>query len=106
MSQLIPVTQTILGDEKAWALFEVHEQSPGSRGFHRYQVIYVNRDGNLAEWRKDMGLSKNWRGINQFRIPSLWEHTVDELMDIANYLREGPRIDVKDLMQVNAYKPA
>jgi len=53
-----------------------------------------------------MGLSKNWRGINQFRIPSLWEHTVDELMDIANYLREGPRIDVKDLMQVNAYKPA
>lgn len=99
-------TTYVIGDEKAWGLFEIHEQSPGSKGFHRYQIIQVNRDGKIAEFRRDMGSAKGFKGVNQIRIPSLWEHTVDELMDIANHLRGQSQIDVRDFLGLDKYKPA
>lgn len=102
--KLIPVAHTILGDEKAWGLYEIHEQSPGNRGFHRYQIIQVIRDGKIAEFRKDMGLASKWKGVKQLRIPSLMEHTVDELMDLADELRHTVRIDLKDWLELNEYK--
>ena len=103
---LIRVATTILGDEKAWGLFEMHEQSPDSKGFHRYQIVQVVRDGRLAEWRKDMGLASNWKGVKQLRIPALLEHSVDELMDLADYLRNETEIDVLDFLELDRYKPA
>ena len=103
---LFKIANTILGDEHCWALFEIHEQSPNSKGFHRYQIIYVNRDGNLAEWRKDMGPSSKFKGVKQLRIPSLWEHTCDQLMNLADELRGEKGIDIRDLFQLEAYKPA
>ena len=106
MKQLVIVTQTVGGDEKAWELIEVNLQSPGNRGWHRYQILRVLRDGNIAEWRRDLGESKNFKGVNQLRIPSLWEHTVDELFDLADELRGQPKIDVKDFLSLEKYKPA
>ena len=106
MSKLIRVANTISGDERCWGLFEIHEQSPGSRGFHRYQIIQVVRDGQIAEWRKDMGKVAEWKGVKQLRIPSLLEHTVDELMDLAEFLRNETKIDIKDWLQLDNYKPA
>ena len=106
MGELIRVAQTINGNEKAWGLFEINEQSPGNRGVHRYQIIQVNRDGQIAEWRRDMGEAKNFKGINQLRIPSLFEHTVDELIALADELRGQPNIDVKDWLEIEHYKPA
>lgn len=102
---ILPVVDKIFGDEKAISLFEMHEQSPGSKGFHRYQIIRVPRNGVVCEWRKDMGPAKNYRGINQLRIPSFMEHTVSELMDIADQLRGRVTIDIKDLLQLDAYNP-
>lgn len=87
-------------------LYEIHEQSPGSKGFHRYQIIQVIRDGQIAEWRRDMGLAKNFKGVNQLRIPALLEHTVDELIDLADELRGQTKIDIKDLLKLDSYKPA
>ena len=106
MGKLIRVAQTILGDEKAYGLFEINQQSPGNRGFHRYQVIQVIRDGKIAEWRKDMGLASKFKGVNQLRIPSLFEHTVDELMALADELRGTMKIDVKDWLELNQMKLA
>lgn len=101
-SQLTLAAPTILGNEKAVELREVNEQSPGSKGPHRYQIITVIRDDQLAEWRKDMGPSKNWKGVRELRIPSLLEHTVDELFDLADDLRQdnSPQdvIDIKELL--------
>ncbi len=93
---IILATLSVTGNEKAYSFKEAHEQSPGSRGFHRYRTIRVNRDGNIAEYREDMGLAKNFKGIRQFNVPSLWEHTVDELLDIADTLRTETFIDIKD----------
>jgi len=106
MRRIIPVANTITGNEKAWGLFEIHEQSPSNRGFHRYQIIEVIRDGKIAEWRKDMGLAKNFKGVKQLRIPSLLEHTVDELMGLADELRNETEIDIKDWLELGQMKLA
>ena len=87
-------------------LYEVHEQSPGSRGFHRYQIIHVVRDGHIAEFRKDMGLARRFKGVRQFRIPSYMEHSVEELLDMAESLRNETEIDVAELLETNQYKLA
>jgi len=100
---ILPVADKIYGDEKAIALYEMHEQSPGSKGFHRYQIIHVPRNGVICEWRKDMGLAKNFKGIDQLRIPSYMEHTVDELKGMANALRAS-KFDVKDFLQLERYR--
>ena len=103
---MIVATLSILPNEKAWSLQETHLQSPGSRGFHRYRIIIVNRDGNLAEYREDMGLASKFKGIRQFNVPSLWEHSVAELLDIADTLRNETFIDIKDWLGLENYKPA
>jgi len=102
---ILPIADKIFGNEKAIALYERHLQSPGSKGFHRYQIIHVPRNDVVCEWRKDMGLAKNFKGINQLYIPSLMEHTVDELKGIANQLR-ATKFDVKDFLQLDNYNPA
>ena len=101
MSKIIPIANTIVGGEKAWGLNELNEQSPGSRGMHRYQLIYVIRDGVICEFRKDMGLASLYKGVKQLRIPSFLEHTVDELMSLADELRNETVLDLDELLQLN-----
>jgi len=103
---LILATSTILGSEKALGLYEIHEQSPNYRGFHRYQILHVVRDGKICEFRKDMGLASKYKGVKQLRIPSYMEHTVDELLDIADTLRTETFIDIKDWLELESYKLA
>ena len=103
---IIPATLSVNGNEKAYSLQEAHLQSPGSRGFHRYRLIMVNRGGMIAEYREDMGLAKNFKGIRQLNIPSLWEHSVEELLDIANLLRTETFIDIKDWLGLDQMKLA
>ena len=103
--KIIPAVDKIFGDEKAIYLYEIHEQSPNFKGFHRYQVIHVPRNGVVCEWRKDMGKASLYKGINQLRIPSYMEHTVDELKAMADELRVR-KFDVADFLELNKYKPA
>jgi len=99
-----PVANTVLGSEKAMGLYEIHEQSPNSSGFHRYQIIHVIRDGYIAEFRKDMGSANKWKGVKYLRIPSYMEHTVDELMGIADGLRNEVTVDHDELAQRDKVK--
>jgi len=106
-------THYIDKDEPCLGLYEMNLQSPGSKGFHRYQIIYVMRDDKPTEYRKDMGLSK-WFKHDQFRIPGgafdngrYWiEHTVAELMEIADQLRFKPSFDKRELVQCDNIKEA
>ena len=100
----MPITTTVLGSEKAWAYTEAHMQSPTNSGFRRYRIIRVNRDGRLAEYREDMGPAKTFKGVRQLSIPSLWEHTVDELRGWADELRYEPLIGLNELIETNNYK--
>ena len=103
---ITPITNAVLGNEKAMGLFETHLQSPGNKGFHRYQVINVIRDGTIAEFRRDMGLAKNFKGVKYLIIPSDMEHTVDELMGLADELRYEINIDLKDWLHLDTMKLA
>lgn len=101
MSKIVPVTTTIFGNEKAWTYMEIHKQSPGSRGRRRYRIIVVLRDGELAEYREDLGPASKFKGVRELNIPSLFEHTVDELMDLAELLRNEAEIDLEELLQLD-----
>jgi hypothetical protein len=106
MTKLMPVAQTIKGDEKAVGLTETNYKTPDQKAIHRYQCIYVVRDGQTAEFRRDLGDAKNFKGVYPMNIPSLLEHTVDELLDLANELRGQAKIDVKDLLGLDKFNPA
>jgi hypothetical protein len=87
------------------ALYEVNEMSPDNRGWHRYQVILVARDGKLAEYRTDLGPKENFKGQRQLNIPSLWEHTVEYLIKLAEELRKDPTdIYLDELLQLEETK--
>lgn len=92
------LTKVVKMDELCWGLFELNIQSPKSRGFHRYQILQVVRDGKITEVWVDMGLAKKWKGVNEIRIPSLLEHTAGELIEMARDMREHPSFDVKELV--------
>ena len=99
---ITPVATTILGNELAYTYMEIHMHSPDSRGSRRYRIIVVNRDGHLVEYREDMGLASKWKGVKELNIPSLWEHSVDELRGLADELRHGLEIDLDELLQLDS----
>ena len=101
---LTPIATTVSPEEKAYLLVEVNLTpyvfSKGGRKFrpktfsgqHRYQVILVNRGDRLAEYHRDMGDAALFES-GPFRIPSLWEHSVGELQDIADNVRSRVKED-------------
>lgn len=107
MAKLRYGTHYISEDEPCLGLFEMNLQSPGNRGWHRYQLIYVMRGDFPSEFRRDMGLAKKLKDV-QIRIPGgAWdeftgryyvEHTVGELVEMARDMREHPSFDVKELV--------
>ena len=102
MPRLTPIATTVSPDEKAYALIEVvmtpyaflkggRKGKPKSwSGLHRFQVIYVARGDRLAEYHRDMGDAVLY-DYGPLRIPSLWEHSVGELQDIADHVRASGR---------------
>jgi hypothetical protein len=101
---LIAVASTIKGNEKAWDYAELHQPSPTGRGARRYRIILVNRDGRIAEYREDMGLAKSFKGVREIHIPSLWEHSVEELRGWADEIRGERLLDLSELLQLDTYK--
>ena len=106
MAQLLVKAETATGSEKCMGLYETAMQAPDFSGFRRYQVIIVNRDGNLAELKRDLGKAENWKGVRYINIPSYWEHTVDEVIGLAEELRGDPQLDIKDFVQLDNFKHA
>ena len=112
MPSVIVGTHYVIKDEPCMGLYEINEQSPGNKGFHRYQILQVVRNDKPAEYRKDLGSAKLYKGVDQLRIPGgasdgkkfYIEHTVGELMDIADYLRGDSAFDKKELAGVQRIK--
>lgn len=106
MNKITPITTTIFGNEKVWDYLELHQMSPDKLEVRRYRIIFVNRNGNIAEYRESMGAAKLFKGVRELRIPGLWQHTVDELLDLADYLRNETAIDLKDWLGLDQMKLA
>lgn len=60
MPKLRPVALWVSPDEPCYSLKEVELQSPGSKGWHRYQIVLVVRGDRLAEYRVDLGPRERW----------------------------------------------
>ncbi len=82
-------TDYVKRDEKATFLQELNLQSPGSRGWHRYQRIGVIRNDAEVIYVKDLGLSGDFEAP-EFNFPILLEHDVAEAQYIADFYRENP----------------
>ena len=104
-------THYVAEDEPCLGLYEMNLQSPESRGFHRYQIIFVMRGDRPAEYRRDMGLVTK---ADQLRILGgvrddvtrkfYIEHTVGELREIADQRRMNSLFDKRELVQKNNIK--
>lgn len=104
-TSIVPATPFVHPDEKCALLAEVNLRTPDSRGFHRYQILFVVRGDRLAEHRVDLGPRESFTAP-QFRVPGGWghhiDHTVGELRDIADFQRTGrlpaPEVEPTDLV--------
>lgn len=113
MAKILYGTTYIEESEPCFGLYEMNLQSPGSRGFHRYEIIYIIRDNKPAEFRRDLGLTKKFKH-DEIRIPGgaidettgkiYIEHTVGELRDIANWIRSKPAFDKRELTKLDKIK--
>lgn len=109
MARILYGTDWISEDEPCLGLFEMNEQAPDYSGFRRYQIIYVVRHDRIAEFRIDLGAEKAFRR-DQFNIPGGVIntktgkmdilHTVGELREIAEWIREKPAMDIRELCRV------
>lgn len=84
---VLPVALRVRGDEKAWMLVERSLLTTDYKELRRWQFIYVNRGDQIAEWCQDLGLASQWPDVTDFRLVSMWEDSVDELMDQATAWR-------------------
>lgn len=86
----VPITETVHPDEKAWRLKEINLIRPVGKAceWHRIQFAWVARNGVVYEWSRDLGPSEDFTAPG-LDIPSLWEHTVGQLWDIAENARLG-----------------
>jgi hypothetical protein len=95
---LIAGTTFVKMDEPCFSLKEENLQSPGSRGWRRYQIVKVVRDDKITEFRRDLGPARKYKA-SQILIPGgirdiatgrgLILHTVAEMLDIADGWRNG-----------------
>ena len=81
-------------DEPCFALAEMNQKTPDQHAFHRYRLLYVVRDDRLAEYREDLGAQEWVRepiqipgGVMDTTGHCVIEHTVGELIDIAEYFQ-------------------
>lgn len=83
-------------DEPCWLLRETNELNKSMRSLRRYQRVWVNRNDHIAVFTKDLGLASDFT-YPELQIPAEWQHSVAELQEIADQVREGR--ELVDLME-------
>lgn len=107
--ELAAIATSVSPDEPCYLLVEVvltpYEFSKGGTRFrlpsfvgrHRYEILWVKRNDELAEYFRDMGDAVLY-DYPSLRIPSLWQHTVGELRDIAGNVRAKGSHEMKEML--------
>ena len=85
---LARATTRVHKDEPAACLVERNRVAPDPANpdvhhARRFQVITVNRDGELADYTTDLGPADDFKS-QEFQILGVWEHSVAELQDMAD----------------------
>ena len=109
---IVKGTTYVRGDEYAINLVEVNLIAPREDGkgtdWYRFEIILLYRDSHLHEYRRNMGLAKDFKA-GQLRVMGgvayknkvYQEHTINELREMADDMRWNKQaIDVKELFQL------
>ena len=82
-------------NEKVLLLIERNEQAPDSKGFRRYQTLFVSRGDKVVKFMADMGPESlfaagplNIPGGDPANPQADWSMNVTEIQVEADYLRE------------------
>lgn len=103
MAKIIIGTDYVTEDEPCLELSEIIVSQLGKQ--HRHQVIKVVRNGSVMEFVIDLGNVKKFKDVDMFRIPGgivrpdgkiETVHTVGQLRDIAEQLRQKNILDKSD----------
>ena len=117
MSGLYKATHYVTDDEPCMNLAEVNLVSPHDGKWHRYEILMVIREDELAEYRRDMGLRSKFkhkekpdglRIVGGFYDPFTHERCIEEtvgrLRDMAFQIREAPAFDKQDLPELSEWQ--
>lgn len=104
MAKIYYGTDFVLEDEPCFNLAEVNLMAPKDGKWHRYQIVVVIRNGELAEYRKDMGLRTKFKA-HQFRVMGgvidkkkiYIEETVGSLRQEADQMRDETPLNIREL---------
>jgi len=110
-------THYVTNDEPCFNLAEENFVSPEDGKWHRYEILLVVRNDDLAEYRRDMGLRskfKNKQRPEGFRIiggikdgnTRFIEETVGSLRQMASQLREKPSFNKDELPELSMWQDA
>ena len=121
---VLPKTDHIDLNEDAYVLYEIDHKTPDSKAFHRYRVVHVVRNDELAEYEFDMGNRDQFKvegfcipggGFNQQhqmvylvgkpkQVPvgkkSYWfEETAGSLIDAAEAIHKQGGFDTSEILE-------
>jgi hypothetical protein len=101
---MVLVIDEVSPDEPCLRLSELYQLDDANSNLRRYQMIYVIRYDQPAKYRHDMGPYESFTSP-EFHLPGAVKdeqtgrvtivHTVGELQDVANALREQPQEELK-----------
>lgn len=91
MSKLPPQVETIERHEKCWQIVEFEGLTPDYKTAHRYQQIFILRDGEMRVGLVDMGPAIQWPGVPTLRVNSLGEDSVAECLEQIEGMRTENR---------------
>ncbi len=97
------MTDYVIDDEPCYNLSELNLVADDGK-FHRYQILAVMRGDRLAEYKEDMGLTKDFKA-HQLRVMGgdiqnnriYIEETVASLREEANLMRDETPLNIREL---------
>ena len=108
-------THFVTQDEPCYRLIEENRVNQVDGKWHRYEVLIVVRDDELAEYRTDMGLRSKFKnkqrpegfciigGVKDGNTRFI-EETVGSLRNMAFRLREHPSFKKEDLPELSKWQ--
>lgn len=103
---MIAGTDYVLPNEPCVNLAQRDLMGPEGQ-WHRYEILLIIRNHMPYEFRKDLGLSTNWKGFDPIRVMggvldgNILEacETVDSIREIANQIRDKPAFSLADILE-------
>jgi len=89
---VLPTVPSLTSSEKVFSLREENMLAHDRRRYHRFQIIQVVRNDRMVEYSRDLGSTDNFLGVGDILLVSLFQDSVDFVMDEAERLREANHV--------------